>query len=209
MNIKVILVDDDKMITYALKTILENEKDIEIVGIGNNYEDAVRLFEEHQPDIALLDIQMGEKSGIDVLQTIIAKNPEAKVLFLTTFADEEYIRSAIQLGAKGYLLKSDFENIVISLRAVFAGQNVYGTEIIQKIPLSSEQATHKKNRPEILTDRECDIMELVASGMSNKEISAELFLSEGTVRNHISTVLDKLELRDRTQLAIYWLKNEN
>lgn len=208
MNIKVILVDDDKMITYALKTILENEKDIEIVGIGNNYEDAVRLFEEYQPDIALLDIQMGEKSGIDVLQTIIAKNPEAKVLFLTTFADEEYIRSAIQGGAKGYLLKSDFENIVISLRAVFAGQNVYGTEIIQKIPLGN-QTSHKKSRPEFLTDRECDIIELLAAGMSNKEIAAKLFLSEGTVRNHISIVLDKLELRDRTQLAIYWLKNEN
>lgn len=209
MTIRVIIVDDDKMITYALKTILENESDIEIVGIGNSCEDAVRLFDEQRPDVSLLDIRMEEKNGIDALKTIINKDAGAKVLFLTTFADEEYIRSAIQWGAKGYLLKSDFENIVVSLRAVFAGQNVYGTEIIQKIPLSDDQSAHKKNRPDFLTDRECDIIELLASGMSNKEIAAELFLSEGTVRNHISLVLDKLDLRDRTQLAIYWLKNEN
>lgn len=205
---KVVIVDDDKLVCQALKTILEADGDIKVSAIGNKGEDAVKLYMECKPDIILMDIRMGEVTGIEAGQQIIKENPSAKILFLTTFADNEYIADALKLGAKGYLLKQNFESIVPSIKAVQSGQNVYGDEIIAKIPKVSGKGD-KSNMLEGygLTDREKDIIKQVAEGLSNKEIAGLLFLSEGTVRNYISIVLEKLELRDRTQLAIFYYKN--
>lgn len=207
MNI--IIADDDKLVCQALKTILETDEEIKVPAIGNNADDAVRLYKEYSPDIILMDIRMGEKTGIDAGKSIVAENPNAKILFLTTFADNEYIIEALRLGAKGYLLKQNFESIVPSVKAVYSGQNVYGDEIVAKLPVVSGEEK-KKNPLENydLTDRETDIIEKVAEGLSNKEIAEELFLGEGTVRNYLSIILEKLDLRDRTQLAIFYYKNK-
>ncbi len=204
---RVVLTDDDKLVCQALKTILEADGEIEVLAVGHNADDAVRLYNEHKPDIMLMDIRMGEVTGIDAGKQIMSENPTAKVLFLTTFADNEYIVDALKLGAKGYLLKQNFESIVPSLKAVYSGQNVYGEEIVAKLPTVSGQTKAENGLAEYdLTEREIDIIKEVAEGLSNKEIAEMLFLSEGTVRNYISTILEKLELRDRTQLAIFYYK---
>lgn len=204
----VVIVDDDKLVCQALKTILEADADISVPATGHNAEDAVRLYGEYKPDIMLMDIRMGEITGIEAGKSIVSADPSARVLFLTTFADNEYIIDALKLGAKGYLLKQNFESIVPSLKAVYRGQNVYGEEIVAKFSAQTDSAG-KENVFESrgITDREADIIRQVAEGLSNKEIAELLFLSEGTVRNYLSTILEKLELRDRTQLAVFYYKN--
>lgn len=203
MNI--IIVDDDMLVCQALKTILEAEDDISVLALGHSADDAARLYKEMSPDIILMDIRMGQITGIDAGKKIVQSDPLAKILFLTTFADNEYIIDALKMGAKGYLLKQNFESIVPSLRAVYSGQNVYGEEIVAKLPTVSQKSKAGLETFD-LTVREIDIIEQVAEGLSNKEIAEMLFLSEGTVRNYISTILEKLELRDRTQLAIFYYK---
>lgn len=207
MNI--VIADDDKLVCQALKTILESDKEIQVPVIGNSADEAVELYKKYKPDIILMDIRMGEKTGIDAGKRIVAENPDARILFLTTFADNEYIIEALKLGAKGYLLKQNFESIIPSVKAVYSGQNVYGEEIVAK--LSAVSGDEKKKNPlekYDLTDRERDIIEKVADGLSNREIAEELFLGEGTVRNYLSIILEKLNLRDRTQLAIFYYKNK-
>lgn len=206
MNI--VIADDDKLVCQALKTILESDNEINVPAIGNNADAAVALYKEYNPDIILMDIRMGEKTGIDAGKRIVSENPNARILFLTTFADNEYIIEALKLGAKGYLLKQNFESIVPSVKAVYSGQNVYGEEIVAK--LSTVSGEEEKKNPfdkYDLTDRERAIIEKVADGLSNREIAEELFLGEGTVRNYLSIILEKLNLRDRTQLAIFYYKN--
>lgn len=207
MNI--VIADDDKLVCQALKTILESDKEIQVPVIGNSADEAVELYKEYKPDIILMDIRMGEKTGIDAGKRIVAENPDARILFLTTFADNEYIIEALKLGAKGYLLKQNFESIIPSVKAVYSGQNVYGEEIVAKLSAVSGDE-EKKNPLEKydLTDRERDIIEKVADGLSNREIAEELFLGEGTVRNYLSIILEKLNLRDRTQLSIFYYKNK-
>lgn len=205
MNI--IIADDDKLVCQALKTILESDDEIKVSAIGNNADEAVELYKEYNPDIILMDIRMGEKNGIEAGKLIAAENPGARILFLTTFADNEYIIEALKLGAKGYLLKQNFESIIPSVKAVYSGQNVYGDEIVAKLStVSGEEERENPFEKYNLTDRERAIIEKVADGLSNKEIAEELFLGEGTVRNYLSIILEKLNLRDRTQLAIFYYK---
>ncbi len=203
----VLIVDDDRVVGISLKTILEAEPDISVVALGKDGTEAVSLYREHRPDILLMDIRMEGMNGLDAASSILSENPSAKILFLTTFSDDEYIVRALRLGAKGYLLKQDFESIVPALHAVYGGQNVFGSEVVKKIPdiLSAPKEPTAEELP--LNEKEFEIMKLVAEGLNNKEIAAALFLSEGTVRNYLSSTLEKLELRDRTQLAIYYYKH--
>lgn len=206
MNI--IIVDDDKLVCSALKTILESEPDFHVPAMGHNGNEAISLYKSHHPDLILMDIRMGELTGIDAGESILKEFPDAKILYLTTFADNEYIVKALRIGAKGYLLKQNFESIIPAIKAVSSGQNVFGDEIVSKLPnmsWSSKPSLSGYN----LTDRELDIINNVAEGLSNKEIANLLFLSEGTVRNYISTILEKLNLRDRTQLAIFYYKHQS
>lgn len=206
---KVLVVDDDKFVTLSLKTILESDDEIEVVAMGNNGRDAIRLYQEHRPDVLLMDIRMEEMNGLDAAKEIFDTYKDARILFLTTFSDDDYIIKALYLGARGYLIKQDFECIIPSIKAVYSGQSVFGGEIVSKIPALMQQTETPAAPPQIdpsLTQKELSIMEQVAKGLNNKEISEVLFLSEGTVRNYISTILEKLDLRDRTQLAIYYLK---
>lgn len=201
---KVLIIDDDKLVCSSLKTILE-AKEVEVAGVGYSGKDAIELYDTHSPDVLLMDIRMENVNGVDASEAILQKHPDAKILFLTTFSDDEYIVKALKLGVKGYILKQNFESIVTSLEAVNSGQNVFNTEIISKIPnllIQKENDIVKYH----LTEREITFLELVAKGMNNKEIADTLFLSEGTVRNYLSNLLNKLELRDRTQLAIFYYK---
>ena len=147
--------------------------------------------------------------GLAASAEILALDPQAKILLLTTFLDDEYIIRALKLGARGYLLKQDYNSIIPALKAVYSGQTVYGNEITAKLP---HLLTGQKSFPwetYHIGPRELEVIALVAQGMSNKEIAQNLYLSEGTVRNYLSAILDKLSLRDRTQLAVFYLKNEH
>lgn len=201
---RVVITDDDKLVALSLKTILSADDNIEVLAIGENADDAVRLYDELQPDIMLMDIRMGEKTGLDAAKVILEKHKEAKILFLTTFSDDEYIFTALKLGAKGYILKQNYESIIPSLIAVSHGQNVFGAEIVSKLPSLMENREKGKASDYGLSEKEEEIINLVAKGFSNKEIASEMFLSEGTVRNYLSVILEKLDLRDRTQVAIFY-----
>lgn len=214
MNI--VIIDDDQLVALSLQTILEAADNIHVAATGSSGYDAIRLFDTHDPDVILMDIRMGDMNGLDASEAIIAAHPDAKILLLTTFSDDEYIIKALSLGAKGYILKQNFECIAPAVNAVFNGQTVFGEEIIEKLPqLLRHEGTDKTDvEPSPydgidyeLSSKERDIIILVAEGLNNKEISSKLFLSEGTVRNYISSILDKLCLRDRTQLACFYYKN--
>lgn len=204
---KVLVVDDDRLVVTSLATILEADEKIAVVGIGSSGQQAVELYHATDPDVVLLDIRMDGMTGIEAAEIILAVDAEAKILFLTTFSDNEYIVKALQIGAKGYILKQNYESIVPSLQAVYMGQRVFGDAIITKIPLSlSETSDNSLEASYNLSAKEVKIVTEVANGLSNKEIAETLFLSEGTVRNYISVILEKLQLRDRTQLAIFYYK---
>ncbi len=204
MNI--IIVDDDKLVSLSLKTILEAQADITVLAMGTNGQEAIALFDAHKPDVLLMDIRMDEMNGLDAAREIMIRHPDAKILLLTTFSDDEYIIKAIQFGAKGYILKQAFETIAPAIHAVYNGQTVFGEEIMNKIPTLIKKSDSANYQEYGLSEKEFEIIRLVADGLNNKEIAAELFFGEGTVRNYISTILEKLELRDRTQLACFYYK---
>ena len=197
----VIIVDDD----LSLQTILESDENIRVAACGQDGEEAVALYGKHQPDVLLMDIQMKGMSGLAAAEMILKSYPDAKILFLTTFSDDEYIIKALDIGAKGYILKQDYAGIIPALFAVEQGQSVFGGEIVSKIPVLMQQKNTFDYSMYDIGEQEQEIIALVGLGKSNREIAGELFLSEGTVRNYISTILEKLSLRDRTQLAVFYL----
>lgn len=205
MNI--IVIDDDFLITTALKTILEADGEIKVLATGSDGSEALPLFLVHNPDVILMDIRMKNKSGLDAAKEVLSQNKDAKILLLTTFLDDEYIVRALKLGARGYLLKQDYDSIAPAIKAVYSGQTVFGNEITAKIPDLLSQSDSFDYCQYDINAREYEVIELVAEGLSNKEIAEQLYLSEGTVRNYLSTILDKLDLRDRTQLAIFFYQH--
>ena len=205
MNI--LIVDDDALVTTALKTILESDESIQVVGIGNDGSEAITLYQELRPDILLMDIRMKQVDGLEAAKKILQSDEQAKILLLTTFADDEYIIKALKIGAKGYLLKQDYSNIIPSLKTVSSGQTVFGSEIVSKIPDLLGRVKQFDYSTYGVNDRELELIKLVADGLNNKEIAEAMFLSEGTVRNYLSSVLEKLDLRDRTQLAVFYYQH--
>lgn len=205
----VLIIDDDKLVCSSLKIILNSDPEITVIGTGNNGAEGVQLFDELRPDLLLMDIRMDVMTGLEAGEIILSKYKDAKILYLTTFLDDDYIIKALNIGAKGYMLKQDFDSIVSALHAVYKGQNVYGNEIITKLPNLLHQSNPAANYSAMgITEKEYEIISKIADGLSNKEISDLLFLSEGTVRNYISLILEKLSLRDRTQIAIFYYKNK-
>lgn len=202
---RLVVVDDDQIVAISLKTILEADEEIDVVASGNDGEDAIMLYEREKPDILLMDIQMKNVSGLSAAEEIMKKDSDAKILLLTTFSDDEYIVKALDIGVKGYILKQDFDGIVPAVKAVFRGQSVFGGEIVSKIPVLSSTKSEFDFAAYDIGQKEQEVMAQVALGKSNREIAETLFLSEGTVRNYISSVLEKLSLRDRTQLAVFYL----
>lgn len=205
MNI--IIVDDDKLVSSSLKTIIESNSEIKVLGVGNNGKEAVSLYEELTPDVVLMDIRMNIMTGLDAAEILISKYPNIKILFLTTFADDEYIVKALRIGVKGYILKQKFESIIPALKSVNVGQTVFGEDVIAKIPNLFNQSNNIDFSIYDISDRELQIIKLICDGLNNKEIGNTLFISEGTVRNSISSILEKLSLRDRTQIAILYYKS--
>lgn len=205
----ILIVDDDFLVAGALKTILEAQKDLHVPACGSDGTEAVSLYRKFQPDVLLMDIRMKEMSGLEASAEILKEFPDARILLLTTFSDDEYIIKALKLGAKGYLLKQDYQNIVPAIRAVFSGQTVFGSEIVSKIPSLLQKAPAFCYEDYDIHDRELEIIGLIAEGMSNKEIASRLYLSEGTVRNYLSSILEKLNLRDRTQVAVFYYQHKS
>ena len=207
---KVLLVDDDKLVCSSLKIILSADSDIMVVGTGCSGKEGVELYRKLKPDILLMDIRMEIMNGLEAGEKILSEFPDARILYLTTFLDDDYIIKALHIGAKGYMLKQNYESIIPAIKAVAMGQNVYGNEIITKLPSLIGKANEEKNLAKYnISEKEFEIIKKIADGLSNKEISEILYLSEGTIRNNISTILEKLSLRDRTQIAIYYYKNLN
>ena len=208
---KIVIIDDDNLVSLSLNTILSAQDDIEVSAVGDSGQQAVKLYEEHMPDVMLMDIRMQGMTGLEAAEKILGKYPDAKILLLTTFSDDEYIVKAISLGAKGYILKQAFESIAPALRAVNNGQTVFGTQIMDRIPhlfkADGQARFIDAMKSYDISGKELSIIELVAEGLNNKEIADELYLSEGTVRNYISVILEKLQLRDRTQLACFYYKS--
>jgi DNA-binding NarL/FixJ family response regulator len=206
---RIVIIDDDKLVCTSLKTILEQDDEIAVVGIGHNGKEAISLYNSLKPDILLMDIRMDAMTGLEAAETILGADKNAKILFLTTFSDYEYIITALRIGSKGYIVKQNFESIAPALKAVHMGQSVFDNDIVSKIPSLISNNDNNVNLSSLgLTEREAELVSLVAEGLNNKEIANKLFLSEGTVRNAITTILEKLELRDRTQLAIFYYKNK-
>lgn len=206
MNI--IVVDDDKIVAMSLKTILEAAGQITVTALGSSGKEAIQLYAEHQPDVVLMDIRMEGMTGLEAGEEILRRDQNAKILYLTTFADDEYIIKALHIGAKGYILKQDFQSIAPALETVMNGQSVFGDSIISKLPVLMQKSSSDFDFAQYeIGEKEQEIITLVAQGLSNKEIAATLYLSEGTVRNYLSTILEKLSLRDRTQLAVFYYNN--
>ena len=156
-----------------------------------------------------MDIRMSEMSGLEAAEHLLAEDPSRKILLLTTFSDDEYIIKALNLGVKGYILKQNFESIVPALSAVHNGQTVFGDAITTKLPELLRTPDSPSFSPESydITEKEWEIIVKVADGLNNKEIASALYLSEGTVRNYLSAILEKLNLRDRTQLAVFYYRH--
>lgn len=204
---KILVVDDDRLVCASLKTIIEAQGDIEVLAMGHNGQEAIALYHQLKPDVLLMDIRMEVMTGLEAAAVILEADKTARILFLTTFLDDDYIIKALKLGAKGYIIKQDFESIVPSLRAVQIGQSVFGQDIVTKIPGLINQLEERGTDRFDLSEKELELIDRVAQGLSNREIAESLYLSEGTVRNRISVILEKLNLRDRTQLAIFFYKN--
>lgn len=188
---KVILIDDDKIVTNSLAIILK-KNDIDVCCVSSEPERIIELYETHQPDIVVTDIRMESMNGIDAAKMLLEKYPEAKVVFLSTFEDPKYYNEARVMGAYSYVLKQEYETLNIILNTVLMGLKVF-----KDAPQEEMDA---------LTEQEQVILTLIAEGLNNKEIAEKIHLGEGTIRNYISSMLDKLQLRDRTQLAIYYYK---
>lgn len=205
MNI--VIIDDDKLVAMSLKTILESTGSVNVLAIGSCGEEAIELYTLLKPDVLLMDIRMNGMSGIEAGEKILAGYPDARILYLTTFSDDEYIIKAVLMEAKGYILKQDFESICPALETVMNGQTVFGSDVASKLPELLTNHSSFDFDHYVIVEKEQEIIEQVAKGLSNKEIASLLYLSEGTVRNYISTILEKLSLRNRTQLAIFYYTN--
>ncbi len=208
--IRIIVADDQHLIRQGIATLLDLEDDISVVGQAENGETAVSLTLQHQPDLILMDIQMPIMDGIEALAQIRQQLPECKVLMLTTFSNDHYIIQSMQAGACGYLLKDiPSADLAQAVRLAHAGiyqldPNVAGKlvgNLFAEKPDAKETAVSPPDIP--VTPRELEVLRLLSSGASNKEIAKKLVISEGTVKKHISNILMTLDLRDRTQAAIY------
>lgn len=209
-KIKIIIVDDEKLIREGLKLMLLTYEDIEVVGTAANGYEALELCKNNIVDVVLMDIRMGLCDGVKGTRLIKEQFKKVKVLILTTFNDEEYIKEALSYGAFGYMLKdSSHEVIYNSIKSAHSGNMVIHPEAATKI---IEGTSKNREAMDIgkygLQEKEIRIIEGIARGLSNKEISEELFLSEGTIKNNITNILSKLSLRDRTQIAIFAFKHE-
>lgn len=211
-KIKILIADDIMILRQGLKAVLEQDAGLQVVALAENGREAFEKCRVFQPDVVLMDMRMPDYDGEYGIRAIKEQCPEIRVLVLTTFDDEETIRKAVSGGADGYILKElEDAKVIASVRSVYAGMSVFGGSVYQVMKKqmdrpSTASVTASEAEP-AFTPRESDVIRLVAQGYDNREIAGELFLAEGTVRNLVSRLLEKLELKDRTQLAVYAVKH--
>jgi DNA-binding NarL/FixJ family response regulator len=211
-SIRVLIVDDHEIVREGLQTLLSEEPDFEVVGTAGEGVAAVMLAETTKPDVILMDLVMPGLDGIEATRRIHSHNPEARVLVLTTFADDQRVREAIQAGATGYLLKDVLKaDLLRALRDAAIGRPSLHPEVQQHLMrefAGRRASSQEPASPHLsLTEREIGILRLIAEGRSNKEIAAALYLTEGTVKGYVSTIFDKLGVEDRTQAALYAVRH--
>ncbi len=209
--IKVVIADDIQILRQGLKAILEQDSEIKVTGLAGDGRQAFLLCQGEMPDVVLMDMRMPEFDGAYGIRRIKEAFPKVKILVLTTFDDSETVEAAMGSGADGYILKEMEDGAVIrSVKAVHEGIRVFGDSVFKSMRMGTGSQIPGVELPRTvaqLTERERDVMRLVAQGMDNREIAGALFLAEGTVRNNLSRLLEKLGLKDRTQLAIFAVKN--
>ncbi len=204
--IRVLLVDDQRLMRDGLRTLLELEPDIEVVGEAGNGQEAVQAYADLQPHVTLMDIRMPVMNGVEATARLCRDWPDAKIIILTTFDDDDSLFDGLRAGAKGYLLKDlSGEELATAVRAVAGGSALLGSAVAQRVLAQFAGLAPTKPAdalPEPLSDRELEILQLIAEGLSNPEIAARLFLAEGTVKNYVSNILQKTNTRDRTQAVL-------
>ncbi|TLS51620.1 response regulator transcription factor [Paenibacillus antri] len=207
--IRILIAEDQTLVRHGLKMMIETDPELRVTGEASNGREAVAQCERQAFDLVVLDIRMPEMDGLEAARHIVSRWPDRKVMMLTTFNDDEYALEALKIGASGYMLKdADPAALIRSIRSCLSGGLSLEEHVAAKVMPRLLGKTETKPVDPSLTPRELDIIRRVGEGRSNKEIAEELALSVGTVKNHISLVLDKLELRDRTQLAIYAIRHD-
>lgn len=210
-KINILIADDHSMVRQGLKQILELEKDIAVTAQASNGNEAVKLAREYKPDIVLMDINMPGINGLQAIKEIKQEKLPCKVIVLTIHEDREYLFKTLQMGAEGYVLKDAEPAVLIeAIRSVYNGQSYIQPNMTRELVKEFNRVTlHEKDKNEDnnLTSREIQVLELIAEGMINKEIARQLYISEKTVKNHVSNIFKKLDVSDRTQAAIYAFKH--
>ncbi len=205
--IRVLIADDHSIVRLGLRTLLATVPDMLVVGEAEDGERAVELFLTLQPDVMLLDLMMPNKDGITVIREIMAQNSQARALVLTSFAGDNQVFPAIKAGALGYLLKdASPQDLLTAIRAVMRGEPFMHPTIARKLMLELNRPSDLPPTPEPLTERELEVLSLLAQGLSNQEVAITLAISENTARNHVASILSKLHLANRTQAALYALR---
>lgn len=219
MPVRIILIDDHKLFREGVKRILEFEPEFEVVAEGDDGGQVIDLVAEHNPDVVLMDINMPVQNGVEATAELIRKFPELKVIILSIHDDESYVTHALKTGALGYLLKEmDADELIEAIKVVNEGGSYLHPKVTKNLVrdyrrLASESATNPSlnegyEKPlHILTKRECQVLQLLAEGKSNRAVSESLYISEKTVKNHVSNILQKLNVNDRTQAVVLAIKN--
>jgi NarL family two-component system response regulator LiaR len=206
-KIKILLIDDHPVVRKGIRAIIETDEAFEIIGEGNNGKEAVQKYEQLSPDVVLMDLVMPEMDGIEAIRQIRAKNPNARILVLTSFSTDDKVFTAIQAGASGYLLKdSDPDDLLRSINQVYRGESSVHPAIARKLLNEFAQPKSQKSEIEPLTDREKEVLTFIAQGLSNQEIASKMVVSKATVHSHVSRILAKLQLESRTQAALYAIR---
>jgi DNA-binding NarL/FixJ family response regulator len=206
--ISILLVDDHAILRDGLKNILSFEDDIKVIGEAISGEEALRLTEELSPDVIIMDINLPGMNGVETTAVIKEKNPDARILVLTMYTHDEYLMSALKAGADGYLLKdAPSEHVVDAINAVYRGESMITPSMTKKLVNIHLQQTQVKKDESNLTDREQEVLIGLVEGLSNKEIAEKLFISDKTVKIHVSKIFKKLEVKSRSQAVIYAVQN--
>ena len=216
---KIVIIDDHQLFREGVKRILDFESTFDVIAEGDDGVVALRLYEEYSPDVILMDINMPQMNGIEATEQLIAKYPEAKVIMLSIHDDESYVSHALKSGALGYMLKEmDADEIVGAIKIVAKGGSYLHPKVTRNLVAEYRRLSERENkgnfhqteirRPfHLLTKRECEVLQLLTDGQSNRAIGESLYISEKTVKNHVSSILQKMNVNDRTQAVVTAIKN--
>ncbi|MFC6038017.1 response regulator [Paenisporosarcina macmurdoensis] len=216
---KIVIIDDHQLFREGVKRILDFEDSFEVIAEGDDGSDALSLYEQYVPEVILMDINMPRKNGVEATGELMAKYPEAKVIMLSIHDDESYVMHALKTGALGYMLKEmDADAIIQAIKVVAAGGSYLHPKVTRNLVSEFRRLSERENkgtfhqseirRPfHLLTKRECEVLQLLTDGQSNRMIGETLFISEKTVKNHVSSILQKMNVNDRTQAVVTAIKN--